>query len=49
MFTGGPLEKLWSMYMAGCVISKVYLKNVNDKKYLLEYVSFFKRWGKEIY
>ena len=30
MFTGGPLEKFWSMYMAGCGVSKVYMKNVND-------------------
>ena len=29
MFIGAPLEKFWTMYMAGCGVSKVYMKGIN--------------------
>ena len=43
MFLQAPLEKFWSMYMEGCGVSKVRMKNVNDFEVLYIWESDFRK------
>ena len=49
MITGSPLEKFWSMYMEGCGVSKVRMKNVNDFEVLYWNMHHFRKDGERKY
>ena len=45
MITASPLEKFWSMYMEGCGVSKVRMKNVYDFEILYWNMHHFRKEG----